>query len=204
MKKYFKTILIALVIGLISIVIGGYSAITSLRGAVKADGFLLENGCWHYNPKMDLNDNRERSLISLVALFALRESEVIYFVGNQDTEGRPLNTKYNYEIIGTVPTARYWSYTLYGDDYFLVANDSNKFGFNMESIEYMDSKNQESVSGVNKTHRVMVSKEEAGKNWLPAGKKNQDFKITLRLYNPAEAVYTNLSNVELPQIRRIE
>lgn len=74
----------------------------------------------------------------------------------------------------------------------------------MESIEYMDSKNQESVSGVNKTHRVMVSKEEAGKNWLPAGKKNQDFKITLRLYNPAEAVYTNLSNVELPQIRRIE
>lgn len=204
MKKYFKTILIALVIGLISIVIGGYSAITSLRGAVKADGFLLENGCWHYNPKMDLNDNRERSLISLVALFALRESEVIYFVGNQDTEGRPLNTKYNYEIIGTVPTARYWSYTLYGDDYFLVANDSNKFGFNMESIEYMDSKNQESVSGVNKTHRVMVSKEEAGKNWLPAGKKNQDFKITLRLYNPAEAVYTNLSAVELPQIRRIE
>lgn len=203
-KKYLKTILIALIIGTFSIAIGGYYAITSLRSAVNADGFLLKNGCWQYNPKMDLKDNRERSLIALAALFALRESEVVYFVGNQDTEGRSLNTKYNYEIIGTVPTARYWSYTLYGDDYFLVTNDANKFGFNMESIEYIDSKNQESISGINKTHRVTISKEEADKNWLPAGKEDQEFRVTLRLYNPSEAVYTNLSSVELPQIRRIE
>ena len=204
MKKYIKTILILLVIGLVSSAIGGYSAIKSLKNTVKADGFLLKNGCWQYNPKMDLNDNRQRSLISLVALFALRESEVLYFVGNTDTEGRPLNTKYNYEIIGTVPTARYWSYTLYGDDYFLIKNGANKFGFNMESIEYIDNTNQEFAAGVNKAHRVTVSKEEQGKNWLPAGKEDQVFRITLRLYNPAEAVYKNLSTIELPQIRRVE
>ena len=204
MKKYFKTTLIILVIGLISMAAGGYSAIRSLKNTVKVDDFLLKNGCWRYNPKMDLNDNRERSLISLIALFALQESEVVYFVGNHDMEGRPLNTKYSYEIIGTVPTARYWSYTLYGDDYFLIKNDENKFGFNMENIEYIDNKNQESISGVNKTHRITVAKEKADKNWLPAGKKDQEFRITLRLYNPAEAVYSNLSGVELPQIRRIE
>lgn len=204
MKKYLKTILIVLVIGLISIPIGGYFALKSLRGEVKADDFLLKNGCWRYNPTMDLNDNRERSLISLFALFALRESEVVYFVGKKDTEGRFLNTKYDYEIIGTVPTARYWSYTLYGKDHFLVKNEKNKFGFNMESIEYMDSKNQESITGVNRTHRVTIAKEEAGKNWLPTGKEDQEFKITLRLYNPSEAVYTNMSGVELPQIRRID
>ena len=204
MKKHLKTILIVLVIGLISIPIGGYFALKSLRGEVKADDFLLKNGCWRYNPTMDLNDNRERSLISLFALFALRESEVVYFVGKKDTEGRFLNTKYDYEIIGTVPTARYWSYTLYGEDHFLVKNEKNKFGFNMESIEYMDSKNQESITGVNRTHRVTIAKEEAGKNWLPTGKEDQEFKITLRLYNPSEAVYTNMSGVELPQIRRID
>jgi hypothetical protein len=204
LKKNLKTTFIVLIIAVLSTAAGGYIAVKSLRSTVKEDGFSLTNGCWQYNPKMDLNDNRQRSLIALIGLFALRESEVIYFIANEDTEGRPLDTKYNYEMIGTVPSARYWSYTLYGDDYFLVANDANKFGYNMESIEYLDKNNKETANGTNKAHRVTVSREKIGENWLPMGEKNQEFGIVLRLYNPAPEVYNNLSGVELPQIRRMD
>ena len=204
MKKYILTFIItALVIG-IAAVAGGFIAIKSLRQQANAKGFMHQNGCWRYNPKMDLSNPQQRSLIALVGLFALRESEVLYFVAAEDSEGRPLNTQYNYELVGAAPSARYWSYTLYGEDYFLVKNAENKFGYNLESIEYMDDKDQEFSGKVNKYHRISISKEQAGKNWLPMGKKNQDFRITLRLYNPTPDVYNHLESIELPTIRRME
>ncbi len=188
----------------ISAAAGGYFAFNSLKAEARGKGFLHKNGCWNYNPKMDLSNPRQRSLVALVGLFALRESEVIYFVASKDSEGQPLNTKYNYELVGAAPSARYWSYTLYGRDYFLVKNDVDKYGYNLESVEFMDEKNQEFSETVNKYHRVTISKEEMGENWLPSGEEDQRFRITLRLYNPTPEVYNNLGDLELPTIRKIE
>jgi hypothetical protein len=108
---------------------------------------------------------------------------------SKDSKGRILSSKYDYEIIGTPLAGRYWSYTLYGEDYFLVKNKINTFSVNKENFE--------------ENHSIMISSSKKKINWLPSGNEKQ-FYITLRLYNPSKEVNSNLESLELPIIKRIE
>jgi hypothetical protein len=166
---------------------------------------MIQNGCWSVNPKMDLTDRYQRALISMIGLFALRESEVLYFIASQDSDGQPLSSEYNYILEGTAPDTRYWSYTLYGEDYFLVKNEANKFGFNLNNIQYLpDSSNlPELPKNTRKNHQISISSEPKGDNWLPCGNEQQ-FYINLRMYNPSPSVYQHLESVYLPKIKRVE
>ena len=138
---------------------------------------------------MDLKDNYQRAYIARIGLFALDEKEALYFLSDKDDKGRLLSSQYDYEIIGSVPKGRYWSYTLYGKDYFLIKNKENIFGINKENF---DSK-----------YNIIISSKEKKKNWLPSGNEEQ-FNINLRIYNPSKEVYKNLESIRLPIIRRLE
>lgn len=204
-KQILKKVLIGLSLIALSFFIGGGYAIYSLKSESKNDGFALQLGSWKVNPKMDLNNRYERALISLIALFALRESEVLYFLATQDSEGRPLESKYDYELDGSIIDARYWSYTLYGHDYFLVKNDIDKFGFNLDNIAFENdsTSNLEVFIKEQKKHKLIISSSEKAGNWLPSGNESQFF-ITLRMYNPSPDVYEHLETLELPLIKRID
>lgn len=76
---------------LLSLIIGGGAAIFQLKQTTGSSDFMIQNGCWRVNPKMDLKSNDfQRSLVAMIGLFALRESEVLYFVASSDSDGRPL------------------------------------------------------------------------------------------------------------------
>lgn len=189
---------------LISIAIGGGYALHELRSSTTRDTFIIKNGCWRVNEVMDLKDKYQRARIALVGLFALRESEVLYFVAHEDADGNPLNSKYDYFIEGPAPDARYWSYTVYGHDFFLIQNKLDRYGYNLDDIEYIDvSDNPEMPSNTAGYHQIALSSESKEGNWLPTGDEHQ-FYINLRMYNPAPSVYNNLSAVELPTIKRID
>ena len=198
MKKVipiFGTLLLGLVIG------GGY-AIYSLKS--DAVNLPIKNGCWIVNPKMDLSNRHQRARVAVAGLFALRESEVLYFVASQDNEGRPLSSTHEYVLEGPSPDARYWSYTLYDGDFFLIDNPDNIYGYNMDNIQYIDEPVEvELPSNTSGNHQITLSKKPSDNNWLPTGNANQLY-ITLRMYNPSPEVYNNLEDVVLPTIRRID
>lgn len=199
MKKAF------LIVGIIvlSILIGGAYAFYDITTIARSKGFMQQNGCWRFNPVMDLEDKHQRALIAKVGLFALRESEVLYFVASEDSDGNPLNAQNDYVLEGNNLDARYWSYTMYGHDYFLVPNDAKIYGYNLESIKYLPIDTASTYSeDIPKSYQIHLSSQPKGENWLPSGNEEQ-FHITLRMYQPAPAVYENPTSVSLPTIKKI-
>ena len=208
MKKYLLYGLLTIFTIALAFVIGGGYAYSKIKGGWGTSQYTVQNGCWKVNAKMDLeNDRFQRASVALGGLFALRESEVLYFIATQDDEGRTLDPNYEYELVGQTPDARYWSFTMYGSDHFLVPNEANKFGYNLDNIEYdfapLDG-NSHQIQVKNSHYRIVIAQEEQEKNWLPASKDDDKFVITFRLYNPAPSVYNNLENCTLPNIKRIE
>ncbi len=197
-----KAILIPLLIVITAAFLGSGYAIHSLRSTKQE--YTIQNACWRVNKKMDLQDSHQRALVAMIGLFALRESEVLYFVASEDSEGRPLDAQYDYVLEGLEMDARYWSYTLYGADFFLVKNEANKFGFNMDNVQYDEAPaHEEYPSNRKKTYTIQISSTPKTHNWLPSSKEGQ-FHINLRMYNPEKSVYENLDSISLPTIRRIE
>ena len=184
--------------------IGGTFALYNLKKVSQEADFMLTNGPWKVNPSMDLKNPKQRALIAMVGLFALRESEVLYYNATIDSDGNPLSSDHEYLLSGIVPEARYWSYTIYGEDDFLIPNESKLYGYNAETINYSvkDSLNPEINDRWQDSYQIKIASKEQAGNWLPSG-QNQSLSITLRLYNAAPSVYQNLSEVPLPEIVKI-
>ena len=143
-------------------------------------------------------------MVSIAGLFALRESEVLYFVARVDNDGEQLRSNHTYVMEGPAPDARYWSYTMYGHDFFLIDNEQDIYGYNMDNIQYIEeSDDPEMPSNILGNHQVILSNKAQKDNWLPTGNEDQ-FYITLRMYNPSPSVYNNLATVPLPTIKRID
>jgi hypothetical protein len=174
---------------LLSIIIGGYTAISKINSSTQNNEFSIKNGNWTVNPNMDLKNSYQRAYISRIGVFALDEKEALYFLSSKDNDGDQLTSDFDYQIIGTPPKGRYWSYTLYGEDYFLVKNVANIYTINKENL--------------NIDKPIIVSSSKKDINWLPSGTETK-FHITLRVYNPYESVYKNLESLDLPIIKKIE
>ena len=187
-NKMKNKIIIPILI-LLSIIIGGYVAITKINSSVQNNEFSIKNGNWTVSPNMDLKDSYQRAYISRIGVFALDEKEALYFLSSKDNNGNPLSSDFDYQIIGTPPIGRYWSYTLYGEDYFLVKNDTNIYTINKKNLV--------------RDKPIIVSSSKKDINWLPSGNETK-FHITLRIYNSDENVYKNLESLELPVIKKIE
>jgi len=198
-----KRLLSILLLSLVGLAGGSYYAVSSLRSTIAKKSFSVQNGCWTVSKNMDLVDPHQRALIAMAGLFALQSSEVLYFVASKDSDGNPLSSQNDYILEGPAPNARYWSYTLYGHDFFLIDNPKNIYGYNMDNIQYInESQDPEMPSNTLGNHQIVLSNQEKEQNWLPSGNEEQIY-INLRMYNPAPEVYNNLETIPLPKIKRI-
>lgn len=200
-----KIVNTSLVVLILSVLIGSGFAVHQLQNMGKDADFMLENGPWRVNPKMDLKNPKQRALIALVGLFALRETEVIYYTAVTDSNGDPLSSKHDYILSGSVPEARYWSYTLYGQDDFLIPNPDKIYAYNGTNIEYTprDTLEPELENQTQATYTLLISNKPQAQNWLPSG-DNYKLAITLRLYNASPNVYNNLTGIPLPEIHKVK
>ena len=190
-----KLSLISILFLILGLFLGGGWAINSIQYAEKKGGFARSNGNWSYNPVMDLaGDDLQRAVIGKIGLFALRESEVLYYLATTDSDGRPLSSKYSYQLDGGNYAARYWSYTLYGEDHFLIPNKDKVYSVNLDNIYYHD--------GTHSGYTIILSKNPAEPNWLPSG-NGENMSVLLRMYNPDQSVYNKMDSIELPVIKRI-
>ena len=151
----------------------------------------LRNGEW----TTDLTTGTEnaglyqRAQIALYGLWAMSASETVYFVANQDSDGKPLVSNCTYLVEGTDPDARWWSLTVYKNFHF-VPNEQKIYSYSQTSVEREPDK----------SWRVLVSPVEQAKNWLPTGEDAGDIKLLFRAYNPSAALVKEIGQVKLPKV----
>lgn len=174
--------------------VGAFTAFQQLKSSGLNSSEVLHIGSWVLPPKMDLSGHMEaRARVALTALFALRETEVLYAVANKDAEGEALDGSYSYRVSGPAPEARYWSITLYGEDFFLIPNEENRYNINGLDVQYDAEGN----------FSFVISPEKKEGPWLPSD-GTQKFDLLLRLYNPSTDLIENLETLSLPLIEKIE
>ena len=176
--------------------LGAVLASRAIQAAGQNKNLVLRNAEWGYFASMDLAENDlQRAFIGRIGLFALQDSEAIYFIANQDKEGKPLNADSQYLIEGQVLDAAYWSITLYGEDHFLIPNEEKRFSYNQVNVQYKDS-----LKG---RYQIQLGGNKTMENHLPM-RGEQHVNLLLRLYQPSSGLYTNREGIPLPSIKRLD
>ena len=185
-----------ILLSLLGLVLGAVMASRAIQAADQNKNLVLRNAEWGYFASMDLAVNDlQRAFIGRIGLFALQDSEAIYFIANQDNEGKPLNADSQYLIEGQALDAAYWSITLYGEDHFLIPNEEKRFSYNQVNVQYKDS-----LKG---RYQIQLGGNKIMENHLPMRGKQQ-VNLLLRLYQPSSELYTNREDIVLPSIKRLD
>lgn len=138
-------------------------------------------------------DPVQRATIARVGLWALPQSEVVYFHADTDDEGVPLSRNCTYAVRARQdPPTRWWSVTLYRD-FFWVDNPQDRYSFSSTTV----ARNAEGGWQVN------VSAAPQDENWLPMGLTDGRFTLSLRLYQPDPGVARDPESVSLPAVEKL-
>jgi hypothetical protein len=132
-----------------------------------------------------------RASIAVHGLLALNRHETIYYTTYTDSDGAALDGACLYQIAGRDPPARWWSITAYGADDFLIPNAAGRYSVSMNSV----------ARRADGTFTVTVSKAAAAANWIAV--TDGAFNLSLRLYNPPDAVAADPAHVALPAIHKV-
>ncbi|ODT86127.1 DUF1214 domain-containing protein [Phenylobacterium sp. SCN 70-31] len=134
-----------------------------------------------------------RALVSRTGLWALPQSEVVYFRALTDDDGRPLSRACVYEIAGRGdPPTRWWSINLYRD-HFWVDNPTDRYSYSRTTV----------ARAGDGSWRVRVAADPQPGDWLPMGDQDGLFLLSFRLYQPAPSVAAAPQETPLPGVRRI-
>ena len=187
-KRLFEILAIVL----IALVIGAGSAVWVIDSFAKVQ--TIKDGAWTTHPLIgSVQANMYlRATIARIALFALSRTEAIYYNAFTDEEGEPLRPECDYIIEGGDLPARWWSVTAYDKDHFLIPNALNRYSYNMKNLRG-DGQGR---------YKIYLSQTPKDLNWLPAAQQGT-ISITLRAYNPAQALAENMGSAELPRIMKV-
>ena len=133
-----------------------------------------------------------RARIAISGILALDRKETVYYFCHSDHSGAPLDPDGDWEIVGRPFDCRWWSFTLYDEEHFLVDNPARRYSVHSDNV----------VFNADGSYRIVVSRNQHGANWLSAGNAKK-ISLTLRLYNPSDAVLNNLGGVKMPVVRRL-
>ena len=184
--------LIRLILALVlATLIGLGSAYYSVRNFA-GESSATTNGPW----ATDLTtgganaDMYTRTRVALFGLLALNKSETIYYTARTDSAGEALDGKCSYRIEGRDPDARWWSFTVFGNDSFLIDNPGKKYSVSQNSV----------VRSAEGAFVIRLSTSPEEQNWIATSPEG--FDVTLRLYNPGPTVLKDPASVALPSITK--
>jgi hypothetical protein len=179
----------------------GYWASAIMLGLIGAAGFTWVNyrylppktiqvGPWSADPLMGTGSSNifVRARTALTILVAIRQSEFVYYFTSQDSAGRPLNNRCDYQLRGARPQAQWWSIVAYNRGGFIDANPSKRYSVNANDMPANEVD-------------VIVAREGSAANWL-AAPTSGEFNLVMRLYIPDETLRGDLRRAILPSIER--
>jgi hypothetical protein len=182
-----------------ALLIGLGSAYWAINAGLGSD---IQNGAWQTDPNIgsDQATPYARAAVARAGLLALNKSETIYFTAFADDSGAPLSTACHYTLAGKPLETRWWSITAYGSDHYLIANTDDRYSQAMNTVS----------RGPDNEFVINVNPNGSGENGIPTGfvgPSSDDnpgiaFSLTLRLYNPDPATYSDLGGIALPTITK--
>jgi hypothetical protein len=186
-----KPLFEVLVIVLVALAIGVGSAVWVIQSFSATEA--IKAGAWTTNPLIGSvqADMYLRAYVARTGLFALSKTEALYYNAFTDENGDPLRADCDYIIEGGDLPARWWSITAYDKEHFLIPNALNRYSYNLKNL-------RRDEQGRYKIHLSQTPKDQ---NWLPAPRQG-NMSLTLRAYNPAQALAQNMGSAELPRITK--
>jgi hypothetical protein len=137
-----------------------------------------------------------RARVALGGLLALNREETMYFIAVTDSAGQPLRSRCRWRISGVPPAARWWSLTVYADDFHLFADEQRRYSINSATAP-LDAQGRFSVT----TGPTPPSDGQSA--WLPTP-GDRGLVLTLRAYNPDPALATQPTQLQPPRIDALE
>lgn len=134
----------------------------------------------------------QRAIVARQGLWALPQTEVVYFTATTDDQGGTLSNRCTYEIAQQQdPQTRWWSVTLYRN-LFWVDNPLDRYSWASTNLtrEYDGS------------YRITLSAKSAPGNWLPMGDEEGGFLLIFRNYQPDPSIAADPEATPLPTIRK--
>lgn len=125
-------------------------------------------------------------------LYALKRSEAVYYSRSVDNSGRRLDASCTDSLSGNALPAAWWSITLYDEQQFLARNDDDAASVNSETLSASREGWAVAVGAKQPSAGAWLSTQGAGA-----------FDLTLRLYEPTDAVTSGDIAVGFPSIERI-
>ncbi len=180
------------------ILLGVFIGLASLVYTLKQQNLGIDNGPWTTSLLAggDSAGPYVRAKLAIEALLVMNSQQTVYFSATKDSQGEPLTSQCTYEISGADLPSRWWSVTIYGEDFFLVPNDQQRYSLTKNMLQ----KSGWDAASNNHWISSISSDQEAG---LIAPKKGQ-FNLLLRLYNPQAEVYETPQSLVLPSINKTE
>ncbi len=155
---------------------------------------IVTIGPWRANPKIGTPsiDPYARAAITRSGALPLGAAEGIAFVAIHDSQGRPLDGRCDYSIVGRTPAARFWTVTLTDPEGRLIANPLERLGFTSYEIV-------RSIDGF----ELIVSPTAHAGNWLPAPGPGA-FRIVMRFYDTPVGTGISAKDTPMPIIRAVK
>lgn len=161
-----------------------------IRGAMPGG---VSDGPWKTNLLIGSSggDMRTRAAVAVHGLLALNRHETIYYSTYTDSDGNKLDGNCTYLVAGRDPPTRWWSITAYAADDYMIPNPAHRYSVSKNSVA-------RNASG---EFLATLSAKPSGHDWIALDGK--PFSLTLRLYNPADAVAGDPAHVALPSIKKV-
>jgi hypothetical protein len=165
-----------------------------LRSTIGANPDEIQMGAWTTNRLAGSSaaNALTRARIAIHGILAMHRQETIYFFASKDDLGQPLDPAFDWEITGRGFDCRWWSFTLYDEEYQLIESLSRRYSVHSDNV----------TLGTDGSYRIVISRGNPGTNWLASGNA-KSLMVTIRLYNPSPAVLDDVRKVVLPNIRQI-
>lgn len=144
-------------------------------------------------------DSYVRARVARNGLMGLRKEEAVYFLTTEDVDGNRLSDACTYRISGGALPARWWSITLYDADNRLPMNVDGRLSFDQTQAEDI-------FEDASRAWEVQVSATPPEEIGMPgiSSREGGEFDLTLRLYQPSDALLANPeATLVPPQIERL-
>ena len=124
-------------------------------------------------------DPYARAMIARSGELPIGVGDGVAFYARVDEGGKTLDGRCDVDICGIMPTARFWTLTLYDLEGKLVANSINRYAFTSQEI----------IRSSDGTFTIRIGPRARYGNWLPTGGVER-YILVLRLYDTPVGVAT--------------
>ncbi|HVT56752.1 MAG TPA: DUF1214 domain-containing protein [Xanthobacteraceae bacterium] len=140
-----------------------------------AIGFgTVQIGAWTAWPKSGTPeaDPYSRAMFARTGELPLGSTDGIAFAATSDDDGTPLSGRCDIHISGRLPTARFWTLTIYDSQGRLIENAAARYGFTSAEVLWRSDS----------TVEIVLAPRARSGNWIPTGGRDR-ISAVFRFYD---------------------